>query len=78
MPYNSINTRLHMMYEKAKADHSFRTDIPEQEFIRVTIHTMVAACEYYADGFVWGSEENRDYTPELLILKEMILNYVRN
>ena len=74
----SINTRLHMMYEKAKADHSFRTDIPEQEFIRVTIHTMVAACEYYADGFVWGSEENRDYTPELLILKEMILNYVRN
>ena len=24
----SINTRLHMMYEKAKADHSFRTDIP--------------------------------------------------
>lgn len=74
----SINMRLHMMYEKAKADHSFRTDIPEQEFIRVTIHTMVAACEYYADGFVWGSEENRDYTPELLILKEMILNYVRN
>ena len=52
---------------------SFRTDIPEQEFIRVTIHTMEAACEYYADGFVWGSEENRDYTPELLILKEMIL-----
>ena len=74
----SVNTRLHMMYEKAKVDHTFRTDIPEEEFMRVTVHTMMAACEYYADGFIWGSEENRDYTPELLILKEMILGYVRS
>lgn len=74
----SVNTRLHMMYEKAKADHTFRTDIPEEEFMRVTVHTMMAACEYYVEGFIWGSEENRDYTPELLILKEMILNYVRS
>lgn len=74
----SVNTRLHMMYEKAKADHTFRTDLPEEEFMRVTVHTMMAACEYYAEGFIWGSEENRDYTPELLILKEMILGYVRS
>lgn len=74
----SVNTRLHMMYEKAKVDHTFRTDLPEEEFMRVTVHTMMAACEYYADGFIWGSEENRDYTPELLILKEMILGYVRS
>lgn len=74
----SVNTRLHMMYEKAKADHTFRTDIPEEEFFRITVHTMMAACEYYVEGFIWGSEENRDYTPELLILKEMILNYVRS
>lgn len=38
----------------------------------------MSACEYYVEGFIWGSEENRDYTPELLILKEMILNYVRS
>lgn len=74
----SVNTRLHMMYERAKADHTFRTDIPEEEFFRITIHTMMAACEYYVEGFIWGSEENRDYTPELLILKEMILGYVRS
>ena len=74
----SVNTRLHMMYEKAKADHTFRTNIPEEEFMWVTVHTMMAACEYYAEGFIWGSEENRDYTPELLILKEMILNFVRS
>ena len=74
----SVNTRLHMMYEKAKADHTFRTNIPEEEFMWVTVHTMMAACEYYAEGFIWGSEENRDYTPELLILKELILNFVRS
>lgn len=48
----SADTRLHMMYEKAKEDHTFRTDIPEDEFIRVTVHTMMAACTYYAGGFI--------------------------
>ena len=28
-------------------------------------------------GFIWGSEANRDYTPELLRMKEMILDYVK-
>ena len=55
----SADTRLHMMYEKAKEDHTLRTDIPEDEFIRVTIHTMMAACTYYAGGFIWGAEDNR-------------------
>ena len=71
----SADTRLHMMYEKAKEDHTFRTDIPEDEFIRVTVHTMMAACTYYAGGFIWGAEDNRDYMPELIRLKEMIINY---
>ena len=45
------------------------------EFIRVTVHTMMAACTYYAGGFIWGAEDNRDYMPELIRLKEMIINY---
>lgn len=73
----SVNTRLHLMYEKAKEDHTFRTDIPEDEFMRVTVHTMMAACAHYAGGFIWGAQDNKDYTPELLLLKDMILNYVR-
>ena len=73
----SVNTRLHLMYEKAKEDHTFRTDIPEDEFMRVTVHTMMAACAHYAGGFIWGAQDNKDYTPELLLLKEMILNYVK-
>ena len=72
----SANTRLHLMYEKAKEDHTFRTDIPEDEFMRVTVHTMMAACAHYAGGFIWGAQDNKDYTPELLLLKDMILNYV--
>lgn len=73
----SVDTRLHMMYEKAKQDGSFRTDIPEEEFMRSTVHAMMTVCAYYAGGFIWGSEANRDYTPELLRMKEMILDYVK-
>ena len=73
----SVNVRLHNMYEKAKEDKSFRTDIPEEEFMRVTVHTMMTACSYYAGGFIWGAKNNKDYTPELLRVKEMILNYVK-
>ena len=38
---------------------------------------MMTACSYYAGGFIWGSKNNKDYTPELLRVKEMILNYVK-
>lgn len=73
----SVDTRLEWMYEKAKEDHTFRTDIPREEFFRVTVHTMMTACAYYAGGFIWGAENTKDYTPELLRIKEMILNYAK-
>ena len=73
----SANTRFHMMYEKAKEDKTFKTDMAEEEFMRITVHTMMTACAYYAGGFIWGSKENEDYTPELIKLKEMILAYVK-
>lgn len=75
---DSANTRFHLMYEKAKEDKTFRTDIPEEQFFRVTLHSMMAICAHYAGGFIWGAENNKDYTPELLMQKEMILNYIRN
>ena len=73
----SVDTRLEWMYEKAKEDHTFRTDIPRDELFRVTVHTMMSACVHYAGGFIWGARDNKDYTPELLRIKEMILNYVK-
>ena len=33
----SANTRFHMMYEKAKEDKTFKTDMAEEEFMRVTV-----------------------------------------
>ena len=38
---------------------------------------MMTACAYYAGGFIWGAKNNKDYTPELLRVKEMILNYMK-
>ena len=73
----SVITRLEWMYEKAKEDYTFRTDIPRDEFFRVTVHTMMSACVHYAGGFIWGARDNKDYTPELLRIKEMILNYAK-
>ena len=55
----SVDTRLHMMYKRAQEDHTFRTDIPEEEFMRVTVHTMMTACAYYAGGFIWGRKITR-------------------
>ena len=43
--------------------------------MRVTVHTMMSACSHFAGGFIWGAEDNKDYTEELLLLKEMILMY---
>ena len=73
----SANTRFHLMYEKAKEDRTFRTDIPEDIFFRVTLHSMMAACAHYAGGFIWGAEDNRDYTAELVMQKEMIVNFAK-
>lgn len=74
---NPMLDRLHWMYQKGKEDHTIRTDIPEDEFIRATAHSMMASCQHYAGGFIWGADEdkNHDYMPELELLKEMIMKF---
>ena len=74
----SADTRFLKMYEKAKEDHTFRTDIPFEEFMRETVHVMMAACTYYANGFIWGADEDENYVSELKRIKGMIVAYVRN
>lgn len=77
MTMELVNCRFHLMYEKAKEDNSFRTDYPEDEFFRITLHSMMAACGHYAGGFVWGAklDMDADYTSELLVLKEMLIHF---
>ena len=73
----SAKTRFHLMFERAKEDKTFRTDIPEEIFFRVTLHSMMATCAHYAGGFIWGAEDNKDYTAELVLQKEMIINFAK-
>lgn len=78
--YNAISPvdqRFRMMYERAKEDHTLRTDIPEDLFFRLTVHSMMSSCQYYASGFAWGAKSDKDYKEELLLQKEMILEYAR-
>ncbi|OKZ72582.1 MAG: hypothetical protein BHV87_12110 [Clostridiales bacterium 36_14] len=74
---NVINPIMEKNAKEGKGLYGNITDIPEEEFMRVTVHSMMTACAYYAGGFIWGSQKDRDYTPELLRIKEMILNYVK-
>lgn len=73
----SVDYRFHLMYEKAKEDGTIRTDKPEEEFFRITLHTMMAACGHYAGGFVWRSKDgnDNDYTSELVELKNMLIKF---
>lgn len=75
---DKLTERFHLMYEKAKEDKSFRTDLPEDELRRITLHTMMSACNHYAGGIIWGalgSEE--EYIADLYVLKDMIINFVK-
>ena len=57
-------------------DEAAMRKIWKQRLYRCQVQ-MMTACSYYAGGFIWGSKNNKDYTPELLRVKEMILNYVK-
>lgn len=43
----------------------------------MTLHSMMATCAHYAGGFIWGAEDNKDYTAELVLQKEMIINFAK-
>ena len=62
----------HIVYEKAKQDHTLRTDIPEAEILSTTLHLMLAVVTRYAVGLVYEPEEGFDPERELEIQKEML------
>lgn len=65
------------MYERAKLDHTMRTDLPEEELQRILLHSMMGTGVHYAWGFIWWVKENEDYHHELIKLKEILLNWAR-
>lgn len=71
----SADQRFYKMYEKAKEDHTLRTDLPFDVFMRTTVHVMMSSCTYYASGFIWGAGPETDYLPELEHIRSMLLDY---
>lgn len=72
-----IATIFHDLYEKAQTDKSIRTDIDEQTMFTTIALTMLGMAERYAQGLVWASNDENDYTKELIILKDMMLKWLK-
>ena len=77
-PYLSIISRLaeqfHAMYERAKMDHSLRTDFPEKQMFSASLHIMLAAATRYAIGLVYLVDQSADPEEELRMLEELLLS----
>lgn len=72
-----IETIFHNLYEKAQIDKSIRTDINEHTMFTTLALTMLGMAERYAQGLVWASNDDNDYTRELMLLKDMMLSWIR-
>lgn len=73
-----ISDIFHKLYEEAKVDHSIRTDVGEKELFTTLALTMLGMAERYALGLVWASNDANDYEKELLILKDMMLKWLKD
>lgn len=67
----NIEARFAALYEKAKKDHTVRTDIPAKEMLLTSMHLMLAAVTRYAVGLVY--EGGIDPEKELVLQKNMLL-----
>lgn len=72
-----IRNIFHNLYEKAKVDKSIRTDIGEDEMFTTLALTMLGMAERYAMGIVWAGNDENDYTKELILLKDMMLSWLK-
>lgn len=78
-PYRDLVQRIvgqfHDIYRRAEADHTLRTDIPEEEMFSSTIHLMLAAVTRYAVGLVYSPGKGYDEGRELVLLRNMLFEY---
>lgn len=73
-----VDKLFHDAYEKAKTDRTIRTDIPEHELFTTVALTVLGMAERYAQGIVWAMTEEKNYTNELLHLKDMVLLWLKD
>lgn len=74
-PLKPIQVLFHSAYQRAKTDHSIRTDVPEDIMFTSIAIGMLAIAERYAQGIVWANNGVEDHIRELEITREMILNW---
>ena len=74
-PLRPIREIFHAAYLRAKEDHSIRTDISEDVMFTIVAIGMLSAAERYAQGIIWASHTTANYTGELRIMQEMLLNW---
>ncbi len=70
-----VRKGFHEVYQKAKEDHTLRTDIPEEEIFSTTLHMMLAAVTRYAVGLVYIPKKGFDPIREIETLKEMFKDW---
>ena len=68
-----LAVRFHIIYEKAALDRTVRTDVPEEEMFRTTLHLMLAAVTRYAVGLVYRPDNDEAALKELETLKRSLL-----
>ena len=77
-PLRPIRETFHAAYLRAEEDHSIRTDISEDVLFTVIAIGMLSAAERYAQGIIWAGHADADYTGELRLMQEMLLNWCAN
>lgn len=65
--------RFHSLYEKAEADGTLRTTLPEGRLFTASLHLMLAAAARYAVGLLYLPEGGTDPEEELKLLRDMLL-----
>ena len=76
-PLQPIQAAFHAAYLHAQEDRSIRTDVSEDVLFSVVAIGMLSMAERYAQGVVWASRSNADYTEELRIVQEMTLHWCK-
>ena len=72
-----LGSYVHEVFQKALADHTLRTDVPEKIMFSTTLHLMLAAVTRYAVGLVYSPEEGYDPEGELLTLRDVLMEKYR-
>lgn len=75
-PLLPLRKNFHDQYEAARQNHCIRTDVSEDDMYTTVSVTMLSMAERYAQGIVWADKPTPQYKPELIYLKEMLLDWM--